>query len=140
MNYRTKYFRLVELVSRQIYEQRGDRAWELLQPAALRTLDLIREKFGRIVVNNWHVNGRYNESGLRAFTTGTGAEWSQHKYGGAFDCKFLDTSPADAYAYIREHPAEFPELTVLENIEKTPTWLHFDVRNHGKRGIWIVNP
>ena len=140
LTYRSKCFRITELVSRQIYQERGDRAWELLQPAALRTLDLLREKFGRIVINNWNVQGPYNESGLRHFETGTGAEWSMHKFGGAFDCKFQDTTPQDAHAYILANPDQFPELTTLEAIKSTPTWLHFDVRNHGKRGIWVVNP
>jgi hypothetical protein len=42
--------------------------------------------------------------------------------------------------YVLKHPQEFPELTTIENVEFTPTWFHFDDRNHDKGGIWVVNP
>ena len=140
MTYHPTHFKLQELVAPAIHATRGERAWELLRPGALMALDTLRDRFGPLVVNNWHLGGTYKESGLREFGTRTGAAFSMHKYGGAYDCKFRDHGPREVYAYILEHPQEFPTITALENIESTPTWLHFDDRNHGRTGIWVVNP
>lgn len=138
--YRTKHFRIEELVDPAIFQARGERAWELLRPGPLRMLDLLREKFGRCTVNNWHAGGSYKESGLRRFDTGTGAKFSMHKYGGAFDCKFEGAHPAEVYSYVLENPADFPLITTVEDVAHTPSWFHFDDRNHSKDGIWIVKP
>jgi hypothetical protein len=138
--YRPKHFALVELVGPDIFKERGDRCWELLQPAALMTLDALRDKFGPITVNDWFAGGKYSESGLRQFDTTTGAKYGMHKYGGADDCKFKLVSPIEAFNYILAHPSEFPLLTTMEDATQTVTWLHFDVRNHGREGIWVVNP
>lgn len=140
MIYRPKHFALHELVGPAVFAERGERAWELLRPGALMALDALREKFGPITVNNWKSGGQYKESGLRDFGTSTGAKYSMHKYGGAFDCKFKDYTPKEVAAYILAHPQEFPTLTCIENPDSTPTWLHIDDRNHGQAGIWVVNP
>lgn len=140
MSYRPKHFRLEELVDMDIYHARGERAWELLRPDALLSLDLLRMRFGPVVVNDWHRGGRYQESGLRRFDTKTGAAWSQHKYGCAFDCKFTKASPQEVYAYVLENADEFPQITVLEDIAYTPTWLHFDCRNTNREGIGVLKP
>ena len=138
--YRPKHFALVELVGPEIFKERGDRAWELLQAPALRTLDALRNKFGAIIVNDWFHGGNYSESGLRRFDTQTGAKYSMHKFGGAFDCKPKNFSPLEAFNYVLAHSSEFPLLTTMEDATQTVTWLHFDVRNHNREGIWVVNP
>ena len=63
-----------------------------------------------------------------------------HKKGGANDCEFKNATPKEVFIYILAHPDEFPLLTTLEDVDKTVFWLHFDVRNHGREGIWVVNP
>lgn len=140
MRHHTDHFQLQELVDPQIYEDRGERAWELLRPTALITLDQLRNVFGPIIVNDWHKGGTYKESGLRRQDTTTGAKWSIHRYGGAFDCKPKACTVKDMFDYILAHSEEFPHLTTLEDIKATPTWLHFDDRNHNHGGIWVVNP
>lgn len=140
MKYRPKDFEIRELVAPEIYEARGERAWELLNPLSLMTLQTLRDELGPIIVNNWHNGGPYKESGLRLFSTGTGAVYSVHKYGGANDCKFLRCTPQEAYKFVLDNQQAFPYLTTLENIEFTPTWMHYDTRNHNRNGIWIVNP
>lgn len=140
MCYRPENFSLQELVPPDIYKSRGDRAWELLDCYALITLQALRDAFGPITVNNWHAGGPYKESGLRSFTTSTGAAYSQHRFGRAFDCKIKGVTPHEAMHYVLAHPEKFPHLTTIENPDATPTWFHFDVRNHNKQGVWIVNP
>lgn len=138
--YRPRYFELVELVDPQILAERGERAWELLRPDALQMLVALREKFGPIVVNGTYLGHTYTESGLRRFDTGTGAKWSMHRYGGAYDMKFLRVTPREVSVYVLAHPDEFPMITTLEDVEQTVTWLHGDCRNHSRQGIWVVNP
>lgn len=139
-DYRPKHFDLRELVPPDVYMTRGQAAWELLDPRGLVALDALREKFGPIRVNDWHLGGTYSQSGLRDPVTGVGARLSQHKAGRAFDCKFANTTPQAVYAYLLEHAAEFPGITTLEDINATPTWLHFDVRNADWAGIRVVKP
>lgn len=135
-----KNFILQELVAPELYKARGERAWELLDPRALVTLQQLRDTFGPCTVNNWHVGGSYTESGLRAFGSTTGAAYSQHKFGRAFDCKFKNVTPAEVSRYVLARASAFPYITVIENVAYTPTWFHFDTRFHERTGIWIVNP
>lgn len=138
--YRPPSFIIQELVSPDIYAAMGERSWELLDPGILMMAQLLRDKFGPVTINNWLTKGQYKESGLRSFLTSTGAKLSQHKYGRALDLKFKNTTPQAVYAYILAHPEEFPYITIMENIEATPTWLHIANVSHDKPGIWIVNP
>lgn len=137
---RPKNFSLAELVDPAIYKARGERAWELLDVGALITLQQLRDKFGACIVNNWEAGGSFKESGLRSFSTGTGAMYSQHKYGRAFDCKFKAATPREVSAYVLANRDEFPRLTVIEDVTFTPTWFHFDTRLTGRQGIWVVKP
>jgi hypothetical protein len=138
--YRPKHFDLRELVTPEIYMTRGQSAWELLDSRGLIVLDALREKFGPVTVNDWHLSGSYSESGLRSLTTQTGARYSQHKMGRAFDTKYKDVKPQEVYDYLLAHADEFPELTVVEDIAATPTWVHVDVRNADWKGVRIVKP
>lgn len=135
-----KSFIIQELVPPTIFAARGDRAWELIDANAAMSLQALRDRFGPCTVNNWHINGTYKESGLRAFSTPTGAAYSQHKYGRAFDCKFRNATPREVFADVMRDPSKFPHITVLEDVNFTPTWLHFDTRLHNRNGIWVVKP
>ena len=85
MSYRPDHFRLEELVDPLLFRHAGERCWELLDERALQALDALRERFGPLVVNNWHSKGSsftnqiYRESGLRRWDTKTGAARSQHE-------------------------------------------------------------
>lgn len=140
MKYRPKDFEIRELVAPEIYEARGERAWELLNPLSLMSVQSLRDELGPIVINTWHVGGSFKESGLRLPGSETGAKFSMHKYGGAFDCKFKNCTAREAYEYVLANPQAFPHITTVEDIEFTPTWLHIDGRNHNRNGIWIVKP
>jgi hypothetical protein len=135
-----KSFLLQELVPPDIYAARGERAWELLDPRALITLQSLRDALGPCIVNDWHKGGPHKESGLRSFHTPTGAVYSQHRFGRGFDCKFKSVSPHEAMSYVMANYASFPHLTVIENPNATPTWFHFDTRLTSRPDIWVVNP
>lgn len=140
MDYRPPSFDIRELVPPSIYSRLGEDAWDLLNENALRSLQTLRDKFGPIVVNNWHSGGAYKESGLREANTSTGAPKSAHKRGEAFDCKPRNCTVRQMYDYVLAHQDKFPLIRRVENIKATPTWFHFDVVEHPGDGIRVFMP
>lgn len=126
--YKCKHFEIHELVPKHIYESRGERAWELLDERALFTLDLLRDRFGPITVNNYAFGGSRQWSGLRTAQSPYYSETSQHSFGRAFDCLFRD-SKAEA---VRRHILSDPGDYNITGIELNVAWLHFDCRNSFK--------
>lgn len=114
-----------ELVTPEVYRDYGEKAWDLLDPRILNVIQFLGSAFGRIVINNWHRKGGYSNSGLR---TTYGSKGSCHRYGMAFDLKFLDCDIKKVYNYIKAHQEELFVLGLrrVEHIDATPTWLHID--------------
>lgn len=121
-----KYFAIYELVPRHVYEERGEAAWELLDPRAIAVLDRLREIFGATFVNTWKWDGDREWCGLRTEQSPYGSQYSQHRFGRAFDCIFENVTADEARSYALANRHEFPEIT---SIELGTSWLHFDVRN-----------
>ena len=140
MTYTPIHFKVQELVDPEIYRARGARALELLNPYVLEDIDTLRDELGSITINDWLWGGKYKESGLRRHDTSTGAQWSMHKFGGAFDLKFKDVTVREAAELILSRA--WKGITTIENPDATPTWLHIDGRNHRhvNAGILIVDP
>ena len=137
----SKYFEDFELVGPEFIKTNLPVKW-FIDKELLSVLDALREEFGPITINNWKSGGQYKESGLRMPNTGTGASFSQHKFGKAADLKFKNHTVQDVYKAILANEAKWVAkgLTTLENITATPSWLHIDVRNTGSDKILIVNP
>jgi uncharacterized protein YcbK (DUF882 family) len=140
--YRCKHFDIRELVSPVVWQQMGERAWTLFDPALLQTLDQIREKFGVMWVNTWHWGGQYSQRGLRSaaernklISMGIWKPYSQHMLGRAIDCHFKDVTVKYAREYILAHPAEFPHIKGVE----IANWLHIDTRNSEKVVVFNAN-
>lgn len=131
--YFPKHFVIQELVPKHVFAERGLKAIELLDAGAVATLDQLRERFGRIVINDWMWGGKNQWRGLRTSACPIGAKYSQHHYGRAFDCIFLDANVEDVRAFILAHPEEFPFITFIEL--DTPH-LHFDTRNCRRITTW----
>lgn len=138
--FRPPSFILQELVPPPIFDRLGEKAWDLLNEDALRSLQALRDKFGPITVNNWSFGGPFKESGLREADTKTGAPKSAHKRGEAFDCKPKAVSVREMYDYIIAHGEEFPLIRRVENIAFAKTWVHFDVVKHAGAGIRVFMP
>lgn len=124
--YRCEYFLIRELVAPGMFEKMGERCWELFDERALISLDAIRHRFGPTIVNNWHSGGDRKWSGFRTPDSPYYSPTSQHSFGRAFDCIFLDTKPWNVIDTIMKNPDDFEFITAVENVEG---WLHFDVRN-----------
>lgn len=128
MTYECEYFQIQELVPKSVYEDRGERAWQLLDDRLLRQLDLIRLRFGPTVINNWHRGGDRQWSGLRTNDSPYGSEYSQHRFGRAADCLFLEAPVEEVRQAILSEP-DNPEFRFIGSVELDTSWLHFDVRN-----------
>lgn len=135
--YKCKNFKLYEL-SPKIYQHVGATAWELFDDRALMTLDSLHDKFGTMIVNDYHWGGKNQFRGVRTTKYYGGAEKadisrSQHKYGRAFDVTFKHYTAVEVRNYVVEHPDEFPYINFLE---VGITWVHFDVRNCERIKLW----
>lgn len=82
--YTPKYFKPEELVPRDWV----DRWFYVLDPIMLRAIDLLREQFGSIIVNNYLWGGRLQFAGFRPPDCTVGNSHSQHRFGRAADLKF----------------------------------------------------
>lgn len=137
---KSEHFAIQELVPREIYEQRGKLAWQLLDPTAVNVLNQLRDTFGPLTVNTWLWGGNFTLSGFRPPKSSVGAALSQHRFGRAFDVKPSNTTVQEMYKAIREEEEGWRSkgLTTLENIDLTPTWLHFDVRWTGESDVILI--
>ena len=134
--YKCKHFKIYELVDPVTYEIRGEKAWELLDDRALKTLDAIRDYFGvPITVNDWKWGGKRQWSGLRTAESPYYSPYSQHSFGRAFDCLVSGMAAQDVReAILKNRTKHFPYIT---GIELDVNWLHFDCRNHAPVKVFI---
>ena len=66
MIYRTKFFKLQELIPPDVYKKYGEFAWCFFDEDILKDLDTIREKHGAITINNWSFGGNLRNCGFRS--------------------------------------------------------------------------
>lgn len=135
--YKCKHFKIQELVPPEVYKDRGDKAWYLLDDRALETLDTLREHFGPTTVNNWLWEGRRMNSGLRTCDSKYGTQYSQHRFGRAFDPIFKGIDTEEVREYVLSHQDEFPHI---RGLELKVAWLHFDIGNRPGDDIYTFNP
>lgn len=124
--YKCRHFEIRELVPRHVYEERGEKAWMLLDERALVMLDLLRDKYGSITINDWAWGGTNQWRGLRTEVSPVGSQYSQHRFGRAFDLKFKDISAEEVRIHILGNKKDWP---YVHSLELGTSWLHFDVRN-----------
>lgn len=145
---KSKYFKIQELVSKQTYEKYGEKSWIFLDERLILTLDALREYFNApITVNNWLWGGNLQQRGLRTNcdeivknkTLKNSLYVSQHCLGKAVDFNVKNHTVKDVYKVILENPKTFPYIKRIENINKTPTWVHIDTANTENENIIIFN-
>jgi len=124
--YKCRHFKIQELVPKHVYEDRGGKAWELLDDRALITLDCLHDKYGTMTINNWLWGGGRQWSGFRTPDSPHGTNYSQHRLGGAFDVIFKYHNAEHVRNEVLANPDWFPLITSLE---LDVSWFHFDTRN-----------
>lgn len=133
-------FSIEEYVPKAVFTQFGNRCIWFLDPKLIEVVQMLREQYGPITINNWHQAGNYEFSGFRPQWSSVGAAFSQHRFGRAADLKFNNYTVQEVYADIIDNKRTWlgRGLTTLENVDHTPTWLHVDVRP--SKEFLIVNP
>ena len=127
--YIPEYFDVRELVSPITFQQRREKSLLLLDDRALVTLDRLRERYGVLTVNNWHLGGSREWSGLRTKESPYFSQYSQHTFGRAFDCIFKEVSANEVRQDIIAGYDSDQDFEFINAIELGTSWLHFDVRN-----------
>ena len=134
-----KYFRIEELVSREVHHKYGNDAWALFRTETLHCLLIMRKGIGKpFTVNTWLWDGVYDERGFRENTcdickrrTSRGLLYtSGHVLGCAFDFTVEDMSPDLVRDWIEENAELFPCKVRLEDLKDNEpiTWVHFDTK------------
>lgn len=126
------YFDLREFVSHAQWQAYGEGVIKFIDPRIVDGMTFLRQWFDApIIINNWHTGGRFQERGLRALNTTTGARMSQHKFGRAVDFNVQGLTAHDVYVRIIDGWDKvrlFTEFTTIEDVADTPTWTHIDCR------------
>lgn len=142
----SEHFILQEFVPKFIFDKWGEKSIQFIDFRIVLFAELLRQNMEQpIIINNWHKVGTYQESGLRAFTSKTGASMSQHKFGRAIDVKLLNNSgniiDKHSGAILRTHVFENYALykhLITTTEADTGSWAHFDCRYTGIDNILIV--
>jgi hypothetical protein len=127
MIYKCTYFDIWELVDKETYKIRGEKAWQLFDPNLLKLADFLREKFGPMICNDWMNGGGNQWRGLRTSESSYYSTYSQHSLGNALDL----ISTQHSADYIRSWlKANWKELGLgfPITIEEDVSWLHVDTR------------
>lgn len=136
--YKTKHFKITELVDEETYNKFGEQAFMFFDKVALKTLDGIREYFGKpMLINNWNFGGNMDSRGFRKPTDPTGAPYGQHRMGRAFDFSVQGMTADEVRAVIIAHQMEAPfdEITACEI---DVAWVHIDFRNIDNNGRLLL--
>ena len=128
-----EHFSIEELVPEIVYQDRGLKAWALLDPRLIEAQDILRRRYGPTFVNTWALSpalrqayGLRTASGIRLATMAEFRIYSQHSFGRATDSLFQDTTAEEVRADLVAKPGIFPFPITLED---GVSWLHLDVRN-----------
>ena len=122
-----KSFKIQELVDKATYEKWGDKSIWFLDPVMLNLIQYFRNTFGPITINNWHIGGDRQWSGLRTPRSPYYKQWSQHSFGRAADMLFSDVTPSEIDKYILDNEYDMKRMG-LGGVELGKTWNHIDSR------------
>lgn len=147
MSYKCEHFKIHELVPPQVFKDRGEKAWELMDDRLCEGVDALREHFGPATINNYNWGGDRTESGLRIPSSKWYSPYSQHTFGRAADLLFKEATADEVREYIREvwknytqssiSPPEYP-IVEIHGLEEGISWVHIDVRNYD--GLKVFTP
>lgn len=130
--YKPKYFSLKELIPQTFYntnykKYKGKLWYILFDERLLMTIDNIREKFGKMIVNDWVYGGNSNYRGYRPLKCSVGATLSQHRFGRACDLIPQDLHPDEIRDHIIANQNREP-WKHIGGLEMNISWLHIDTR------------
>jgi len=139
MSYKTKHFKLAELVNPSIIAELGEiNSWLRLDEGCLRDLDKIRELWGSQIIIN--LPSRQN-AGVRPYTTGIGAKYSTHKNWNTFDLKAGNGKHWELWMFVHKLIKErvLSSFNTLEDRKHTPSWVHVAKMNTLEKPL-VIKP
>lgn len=126
-----KYFDIREFVSPAVYDKYKQNAWWFIDHGLIITADRLRLIFGPMTINDWMFGGSFRYRGLRSALDldAPKGDFSQHRFGRAFDAHFKNATVREVREYILKNKDKFP---YLGGLELDVNWLHCDTRNSSK--------
>lgn len=140
--YKCEHFKLQELLPQELMEAlvdvHDDVLWGVFDENLLRGLDWMKGLFprGTITINDWEWGGEYSQSGLRTKRSKYYSSTSMHSIGKASDLKFSAYSMGEVLNKLRL-VEDSPYIRRIEN--GTDGWIHVDVLETGKKGLYFFN-
>ena len=131
MSYICDYFSIEELVPEYTLKamfKAGADPWLLFDDRVLWTADELRKRYGTAFINDWPFGGYHHHRGYRPFDCKDGAEYSQHKFGRAFDVTFYNVKADEIRDDIRNTPS-MRVFQYIRRVEDNVGWLHYDIAN-----------
>lgn len=127
--YKCIHFKIQELVDPETYKLLGENAWSLFDPYLLSTMDRIRQRYNvPVTVNNWHTGGPFKDRGFRSSDSKTGAKFSAHRTGKAFDFDVEGKTADEVRKDILDNK-EHIDFMFINRIEIGVPWVHIDLAN-----------
>lgn len=142
MIYKPKNFRIEELVPEDVYNLRGDKSWELLNPRMLVSVQELREYLNKpVILNNWDNDGDRHNQVFRTADYYDRLSFSQHLLGNAAD-PFVPGVEAEELRQIVISRKKKGKLEYVTGMEDGVNWLHIDCRatdRLNKDGLFIFS-
>lgn len=146
----TKCTSIESYVSKKTFEKYGNNSMWFISPQQIKIVKSVESLFPgkKLFVNNWKEGGALNACGTRFSWDNNYKETSQHALKNAVDIHIIGIDAKEIYEEIKKRWSTTPDLqviTTLEEIKKTPTWVHADARewflsSDQLRSLHVVNP
>ena len=138
----TKNFRIEEFIPPEVFNTYAHKSIWFLDPVMFELAEFVRNFYDKPMrINNWLWGGAFRYRGFRTHKSGVGAEFSQHKFGRAFDFDIEGESPEQIQHDILNNELLFMEHGLRALELDTDTWTHMDIRNTQMDKIMLVpNP
>lgn len=139
--YKPEHFKVHEVVPQHVYEDRGEKGFQLIDDRVLIFADYLRDKFGSVVINDWWWGGKNQWRGFRTAESPYYSQYSQHTTGRALDLIFKHTTAEEVRQWLKNNVDQWQEETGIMSVtvELETSWLHFDLRNN-EDGYNSFNP
>jgi len=140
MYFEPTHFKPEGIFSQLIFNRekhKGNQIWRLMDRRILWTADQLRERFGKMTINDWLWGGLYHLRGYRDIFVDiieSGEDFSltsQHCFGRAIDYNFEDVTAEEVIQDILSDPWK-PEYKYITGLETGTTWVHNDTRSWDK--------
>lgn len=122
---------LDEYIPKELYEKykhKPHRLIAMLDSRMIKFDQALRERFGRVTINNWASGGSRQWSGIRTPDSSYYSFTSQHSWGRASDKLFKDASAEEVRSEIIENfDSKWKEFGVT-CLEDNVSWVHSDFR------------